>query len=72
MNCRWVPLSSLRDAVRMALTGQLKTTAESIRDVSYLFVLWVEKKAALSLGGREENKAKSLKVQTITEPVRML
>ena len=50
MNCRWVPLSSLRDAVRMALTGQLKTTAESIRDVSYLFVLWVEKKAALSLG----------------------
>ena len=51
MNSRWVPLSSLRDAVRMALTGQLKTTAESIRDVSYLFVLWVEKKkTALSLG----------------------
>ena len=44
MNSRWVPLSSLRDAVRMALTGQLKTTAESIGDVSYLFVLWVEKK----------------------------
>ena len=47
MNSRWVPLSSLRDAVRMALTGQLKTTAESIRDVSYPFVLWVEKKNSL-------------------------
>ena len=47
MNSRWVPLSSLRDAVCMALTGQLKTTAESIRDVSYLFVLWVEKKNSL-------------------------
>lgn len=34
---RWVPLSSLRDAVHMALMGQLKTTVEPIGDVSYLF-----------------------------------
>ena len=36
---RWVPLSSLRGAVRVALTGQLRTVVEPIREVSILSFL---------------------------------